>query len=129
MGKLASVHPTIVLALCVHEAFRACGYPPDDIYVAHSVDQDDRQCLFVQAEYGDKKFLVNAGELALGDSQLEPAWMEAVGQWNDKGNSEEVRELWENSRMRKQLIPFMYELSDRGMLRTAKPFVAPEAEA
>lgn len=90
--KLVDLHPTIQMALALHEALRRLGIHADDIYLIVSPVQG---CL-VQARQGSDVCNFAVGEVPPDFTPA--AWAASVRVWNSGSTPEEKAEMWEECR-------------------------------
>lgn len=108
----------------VHQAFRALGFPPEDIYVA--VGKDARHpefevALFVLLKAQGKEFLVTLGGYP-SDEAVESVlgkWTEFVELWKgDAFDDELMRDIYGTSNVVQNKAEFVIALYNKGIRPT-----------
>jgi hypothetical protein len=104
----APAHPIIREALAAHEVFRKLGFMPDEIFIRPRPNE-----LFVTVQRAGKEFNLSLGAHDLDMVAVIKQWADATAWWNT-GDNGERQELFDRSEVRKNVVPIIVSLTDKG---------------
>jgi len=123
--KLEDIHPVLREALGIHEAFRKCGFPSEEIFVALNppatfLSMFDpnyaRRSILVILKTQDKEFSVNVGYIDLKLPEWEKTWTAlCLAVINHEVTEEDLDVIWQSCMAFQDKVGFVTAISDKGI--------------
>lgn len=125
--KLSTIHPTFQEALGTHEAFRRCGFSPDDIFWHLNPDpsypagtdtfgKPGTREMFVVLKTQGKDFSVNVGKVRMSHEEWEVAWKAVcTAVLERKVSDSDFQVMWESSMAYRDKVGFVLAIGAKGI--------------
>ena len=134
--KLKDIHPTFQEALGIHEAFRKCGFPSDEIFVllnpdvqyvnspgvdgsgsSDTFDKPGRREMLVVLKTQGKEFRVTVGIVIMSYTTWEAAWKSVCAAVMERRvNERDLDTIWQNCRAFRDTVSFVLAIRAKGIV-------------
>lgn len=120
--SLSDVHAVFLRAVCLHEALRRLGVPPENIMLAPLVPHPDekRAIILVQVRaHPEGPALISLdceGTFPLVD--IGPSWVRAVRAWSES-NDGDLQDLWNGFLRNADITGILTTCADAGIVKGA----------
>lgn len=134
--KLKDIHPTFQEALGIHEAFRKCGFPSEEIFVylnpdvqyvnspgvdgsgsSDTFDKPGRREMLVVLKTQGKEFRVTVGIIEMSYNTWQAAWKSLCTDVIERRvNQRELDLIWQNCRAFKDKLSFVMAIGAKGIV-------------
>lgn len=112
--KFSDIHPVLREALGMHQAFRKCGFPSEEIFVSFNPTLPPSMLVILKTQ--GKEFSVNVGIINMSQSKWEKAWTEVcTAVVDNRVNEEDLGVIWESCMAFRDKVGFVVALEVKGI--------------